>query len=131
MATLPMITPCNDNGVNNFQMVSEFAIYSPERTSIYTVSYNQLLHMIHVAIIHDVSAINYTIQDYYVSHPNISTDSITLRHVLLSLNINMSDFQFENFVCNYAPDTNPYNYIDTPISSCFYTNFDLVNNNVN
>jgi hypothetical protein len=131
MATLPMIIPCNDISVNNFQLVSEFSIYTQGRISIYKVSYNQLLHLIHISIIPDISAINYTIQDYYVSHSNIYTNSITLRHVLLSLNIDMRALQFNNFICNDAPDTHPSNYIDTPISSCFYANFDLISNNIN
>ena len=129
MATLPMMTLCNDIGVNNFHTISEFALYAPDRTSIYTVSYNHLLHLIHVAVIPDIAS-EYTIQDYYVSHPELSTDTIMLRHVFLSLNIDMRVFQIENFVCNDAPDTHPSNYIDTPISSSKYASFDLVNDNV-
>jgi hypothetical protein len=130
MATLPTMTLCDDISINNYQTISEFVVYDTNQTSIYSVSYNNLLHLIHVAIIPNMSFNNYNIEDYYVSHPNLSTDDITLSEIFLSLNIDMIEFQIENFVCNDAPDTHPSNYIDTPISSSKYASFDVVNNNV-
>ncbi len=129
MSLLPIITPCNDNGIYNFSLCSEFAIYGINRTSTYTVSYNRLLHIIHMAVIPDMANDNYNIYDYYISHPLISTDKITLRHVLKSLEISLMDFQFNNFTCEENPDTHPLNYIDTPIATVPSANFDLIHNN--